>query len=200
MQNRLVPSAFAAAVLSCVLVGCAPQVEPPAPDAPQAAAVPTLGIEKNASAGAEEGGEPRGGDAAESLPGRAKPDAATQFGGPKLEPGMKLLANDLRVKDVKVGTGAEAVEGKTVTVHYTGTLQDGTKFDSSRDKNEPFSFPLGAGRVIPGWDQGVAGMKVGGVRKLVIPPGLAYGPQGTPDGAIPPNAYLNFDVELLKVE
>jgi FKBP-type peptidyl-prolyl cis-trans isomerase len=101
--------------------------------------------------------------------------------------------------DDVVGTGAVAEAGKKVTVHYTGTLKDGTKFDSSRDRPQPFSFELGAGKVIKGWDMGVVGMKVGGKRKLIIPGPLAYADRGVP-GIIPPNSTLIFDVELLNVE
>ena len=104
----------------------------------------------------------------------------------------------LRYQDVKVGSGAVASAGKTVSVHYTGWLPNGEKFDSSRDRNQPFGFALGAGQVIAGWDEGVAGMKVGGRRKLVIPPDLAYGTAGAPPD-IPPGATLVFDVELLDV-
>lgn len=105
----------------------------------------------------------------------------------------------LEIWDINVGTGAEALPGKSVTVHYTGWLLDGTKFDSSLDRNDPFAFGLGSGQVIRGWDEGVAGMKVGGVRKLRIPPGLAYGERGA-GGVIPPGATLIFQVELLKVQ
>jgi FKBP-type peptidyl-prolyl cis-trans isomerase len=104
----------------------------------------------------------------------------------------------LQVEDVVVGTGPEATKGKQVSVHYTGWLTSGKKFDSSKDRGEPFEFGLGRGQVIDGWDQGVAGMKVGGKRKLTIPPELAYGPMGVP-GAIPGNATLVFEVELLGV-
>ena len=104
----------------------------------------------------------------------------------------------LQIEDIKVGTGAEAKDGDLVTVHYTGWLMDGTKFDSSVASGRPFPFRLGEGSVIKGWDQGVAGMKVGGKRKLTIPPDLGYGAQGA-GGAIPPNATLVFDVELVSV-
>jgi len=106
---------------------------------------------------------------------------------------------ELKIEDKQVGKGAEATAGKTVSVHYTGWLTHGQKFDSSLDRGQPFKFRLGAGQVIPGWDKGVAGMKIGGKRKLTIPPNLGYGERGA-GGVIPPNATLVFDVELLGVE
>ncbi|HUC87410.1 MAG TPA: FKBP-type peptidyl-prolyl cis-trans isomerase [Candidatus Saccharimonadales bacterium] len=104
----------------------------------------------------------------------------------------------LQKTDETVGTGAEAVAGDTVTVNYTGTLENGTVFDSSYSRNQPFSFKLGAGQVIKGWDEGVVGMKVGGKRKLVIPPSLGYGDQAT--GSIPANSTLIFQIQLLSVQ
>jgi peptidylprolyl isomerase len=103
----------------------------------------------------------------------------------------------LGITTVTPGKGPGAQNGDVVRVHYTGTLQDGTKFDSSRDRNKPFDVPLGKGQVIPGWDKGLLGMKVGEKRKLVIPPSMAYGARGRP--GIPPNSTLNFDIELLAI-
>jgi peptidylprolyl isomerase/FKBP-type peptidyl-prolyl cis-trans isomerase FkpA len=108
------------------------------------------------------------------------------------------MSSELIIEDVVIGEGDEANAGREVTVHYTGWLTDGTKFDSSKDRSQPFSFPLGAGHVIKGWDEGVQGMKVGGKRKLTIPPQLGYGARGA-GGVIPPNATLVFEVELLSV-
>jgi len=105
----------------------------------------------------------------------------------------------LKYIDEVVGTGPSPQKGQQVTVHYVGTLEDGKKFDSSRDRNQPFTFTIGVGQVIKGWDEGVMSMKVGGKRKLIIPPDLGYGSRGAPP-AIPPNATLTFEVELLSVK
>jgi len=110
----------------------------------------------------------------------------------------KMTDSGLKYEDLQEGEGEIAAAGRTVRVHYTGWLTDGTKFDSSLDRNDPFSFPLGGGRVIRGWDEGVQGMKPGGRRKLTIPPQLGYGAAGA-GGVIPPNTILVFEVELLEI-
>ena len=111
---------------------------------------------------------------------------------------MPTTPSGLTYQEVAEGSGAEAKKGDQVSVHYTGWLVEGTKFDSSKDRGDPFEFRLGAGQVIKGWDEGVAGMKVGGTRKLTIPPSLGYGARGA-GGVIPANATLVFEVELLGV-
>jgi FKBP-type peptidyl-prolyl cis-trans isomerase FkpA len=108
-------------------------------------------------------------------------------------------ATGLTYEDIETGAGAEAQSGQKAKVHYTGWLTNGQKFDSSKDRNDPFEFTLGAGQVIKGWDEGVVGMKVGGKRRLTIPPGLGYGARGA-GGVIPPNADLIFEVELLGIK
>lgn len=110
-----------------------------------------------------------------------------------------MADNELGIEELEVGNGETAESGQSVTVHYTGWLTDGSKFDSSLDRNSPFSFSLGKGMVIRGWDEGVAGMKVGGKRKLTIPPEMGYGERGA-GGVIPPNATLIFEVELLGID
>ena len=148
---------------------------------------------------------PAAGQTGGSVSGSATSQGA---GGTTPTPSSNIGANmtELQKIDVKQGTGAEATPGKNVAVHYTGWLYDaaapdhhGKKFDSSLDRGQPFTFPLGGGRVIRGWDEGVAGMKVGGKRTLVIPPEMGYGTRGA-GGVIPPNATLVFDVELLDVK
>jgi FKBP-type peptidyl-prolyl cis-trans isomerase len=135
--------------------------------------------------------------------GKADRDHAVSTGGFSAALGVDTAAmtrtpSGLRYQDLARGDGREATAGKTVSVQYTGWLPNGEKFDSSRDRNEPFAFTLGAGQVIAGWDEGVAGMRVGGRRKLVIPPSLGYGTAGAPPD-IPPGATLVFDVELMEV-
>lgn len=136
----------------------------------------------------------------ESLNNKNTDNVSTDKGGDEMNNlGENKKVNELVIEDDVVGSGAEAVSGNIVSVHYTGTLVDGTKFDSSLDRGEPFSFELGAGRVIKGWDLGVVGMRVGGKRKLTIPSDLAYGDRGAPP-TIGPNATLIFEIELLSIQ
>jgi len=118
---------------------------------------------------------------------------------PRPVPGATMTESGLQYIDTVVGGGASPKRGKRVTVHYTGTLENGQKFDSSRDRDQPFTFVIGRGKVIRGWDEGVMGMRVGGRRQLIIPPELGYGERGVP-GVIPPDATLLFDVELIEVQ
>jgi len=137
-------------------------------------------------------------DASQKTSPAASADAAQPTTSPTPSASTEEVA-DLKIEDLVVGTGAAAKAGDQVSVHYTGWLTDGTKFDSSLDRGEPFAFTLGQGQVIEGWDKGVEGMKVGGKRKLTIPPDMAYGDQGAGE-VIPPNAVLVFEVELLAVK
>jgi len=123
--------------------------------------------------------------------------AITRFSKNDNPQAIQATPTDLVIEDLTVGTGDAAQAGDTVSVNYTGWLTDGTQFDSSYDRGQPFNFQLGVGSVIPGWDQGVVGMKVGGKRRLTIPPDLAYGASGR--GSIPPNATLIFEVELVEI-
>ena len=130
----------------------------------------------------------------------AKKPVTKPMSDPNLSSGAVKTASGLIFLRTRQGTGAQAKAGDTVSVHYTGTLTDGTKFDSSRDRGEPIEFPLGRGRVIKGWDEGIAMMHVGDQAILVIPPAIAYGPRGAGDGLIPPDATLIFIVELVDVK
>jgi peptidylprolyl isomerase len=140
-----------------------------------------------------------GGGEKEASPTPAAPGTQAQGGLPSVSGTPTVTATGLQFIDIKVGTGASPQTGQTVEVHYTGWLADGTKFDSSLDQGQPFSFVIGTGRVIKGWDEGVASMKVGGQRRLIIPPELGYGASGYPP-IIPANAQLIFDVELLSIK
>jgi len=173
-SSRFLLTAAVAAPLALTLFGCDPVVNqaPPAPDTPASAAAP----------------------ASSAAPVKAFDPSPFKGNGKVVK-----LPSGLQYEDMTIGTGTEAKPGSKASVHYTGTLMDGTKFDSSRDRNEPFSFTIGGGEVIKGWDEGVAGMKVGGRRKLTIPYPLAYGEAGRPP-TIPPKSTLIFDVELMGVQ
>ena len=172
------------ALATLLLAGC-----PKSPSPEDAAALPDIPIEDAAAPGADAGPSPAAGDAAEG-------SAQTEDAAPEVQ----RSATGLKWEVLREGEGEPAQAGDQVSVHYTGRLEDGTKFDSSLDRNEPFSFLLGRGQVIPGWDEGVAGMKPGEQRRLTVPPALGYGELGTPGGPIPPNATLIFEVEFLGVQ
>lgn len=199
MRDILISSAVCVACLIVALVSqiVAPSTVIAAAPAAQTAIVQTAGLNAASS--------PMELDPDETNPTlfAMAPDSnqadASALGGPMSADKAQILASGLRVTDIEVGTGPEAVAGQTVVVHYRGTLENGKQFDASYDRGKPFTFPLGRGQVIKGWDEGVQGMKVGGKRKLVIPPELGYGTRGA-GGVIPPNATLIFDVELLDIK
>ncbi len=172
-------------VLFVVLIatGCSKLTEPPKEEPMVAAAADSAETTKSAD------------QKLAALASAVKPAEAQPKPAESAPPSDEKLV----IKDITVGKGAEAKAGDEVKVHYVGTLMDGKEFDASKKHGQPFDFPLGAGRVIKGWDQGVAGMKVGGKRKLTIPPSLGYGARGSPP-VIPPNATLQFEVELLEVK
>jgi peptidylprolyl isomerase len=169
-----------------VLAGCQGENASTNGGSSGAAEVPAGGPSSPQSASAPAGGTGAVGETASAGPAKVE------------EKDYKVTASGLKYAILKPGSGP-AAKHQPVFVHYTGWLKDGTKFDSSRDRGEPFEFTLGHGQVIPGWDEGVAGMKVGEQRQLVVPPALGYGASGTPDGTIPPNSTLIFDVELIKL-
>ena len=138
--------------------------------------------------------------AAALLLGACAPATGSSGGAAAKGGTMQTTSSGLQYEDIVVGSGASPQPGQTAQVHYTGWLDNGTKFDSSVDRGRPFEFPLGQGQVIKGWDEGVATMRVGGKRRLVIPPELAYGSRGAGGGVIPPNARLTFEVDLLDVK
>ena len=193
MKNFL-PLLSAAAAIG-LLAGCGKEETPPRADPPAVTIAPPPAPSSEApSTFAATPPSPKTPDGPKgSGKALAGPPAVVHKLGP-----MVTTKSGLKYQDVVVGTGATAQAGQNVSVHYTGTLMDGSKFDSSLDRGTPFDFQLGAGMVISGWDEGVAGMKVGGKRKLIIPSNLAYGPNGQPP-VIPPNATLNFDVQLVAI-
>jgi len=210
MRTRLsfgLALALLIALAAAFVAGCPKAQPPPPPIQPSAAPPPVMPTEQPSEiTGAAKPGEPEKATPETKAPETkaglkpTEPKAGGKMPAAKPEGKIATTASGLKYTDVKVGSGPMPRKGQVVVVHYTGWLKDGTKFDSSRDKGEPFQFTLGAHEVIPGWDEGLATMKVGGRRTLFVPPKLGYRERGTPDGAIPPNAELKFDVELLGVK
>jgi len=186
MKKPIVFASLAVGLLC--MAGCAPQNQ-------QAASTDSMASPGSVSS-------PTGEAQPDTMMGPPGPAGSSGYDKSPFKGNGKVVttASGLKYEEMKVGTGPSPKAGQTVTVHYTGTLTDGTTFDSSRDKGQPFSFTIGQGQVIKGWDEGVMSMKVGGRRKLIVPAALGYGADGTPGGPIPPNATLNFDVELLGTE
>ena len=199
MRDILISSAVCVACLIVALVSqiVAPSTVIAAAPAAQTAIVQTAGLNA-ASSPMELDPDETNPTLFAMAPDSTQADASA-LGGPMSADKAQILASGLRVTDIEVGTGPEAVAGQTVVVHYRGTLENGKQFDASYDRGKPFTFPLGRGQVIKGWDEGVQGMKVGGKRKLVIPSELGYGTRGA-GGVIPPNATLIFEVELLDIK
>ena len=199
MRDILISSAVCVACLIVALVSqiVAPSTVIAAAPAAQPAIVQTAGL-NTASSPMELDPDATNPTLFAMAPDSNQADASA-LGGPMSADKAQILASGLRITDIEVGSGPEAVAGQTVVVHYRGTLENGKQFDASYDRGKPFTFPLGRGQVIKGWDEGVQGMKVGGKRKLVIPPELGYGTRGA-GGVIPPNATLIFDVELLDIK
>jgi len=191
---RTITVAFACLALA-LLAGCPRAAKEKGPEKPASGAAksPGAGAAVDALAPSPKAGTP------ESQAAGTQPAAPTAPEKPAVEPAVQPDVTKLEITDLVVGTGAVAESGKSVTVHYRGTLTNGKEFDASRRHGRPFTFDLGARDVIRGWDEGVKGMKVGGKRKLVVPPDMGYGPDGAGDD-IPPNATLVFEVELLDVK
>ena len=198
MRDILISSAVCVACLIVALVSqiVAPSTVIAAAPAAQAAIVQTAGL-NSASSPMELDPDETNPTLFAMAPDSNQADASA-LGGPMSADKTQILASGLRITDIEVGSGPEAVAGQTVVVHYRGTLENGQQFDASYDRGKPFTFPLGRGQVIKGWDEGVQGMKVGGKRKLWVPSELAYGERQIGE-IIPPNSDLTFEIELLEV-
>jgi hypothetical protein len=199
LPHLLVTTARAAAlsVAACLVAACGSSAKNNGGSGPTGTPVPTP-IATILQGTRPAGATPR---PTAAIATASRPPGSPSAGIPPVPAGtgpIQTTASGLQYQDIVVGTGATAASGNKLTMNYTGWLDNGTKFDSSVDRNQPFPFTLGAGQVIKGWDEGIQGMQVGGKRRLIIPGDLAYGPQGRPP-TIPPNARLTFDVELISI-